>query len=217
VYAQRSDKDLLFLLPSDFARMLRELDLQDRASVFLAQPLIGASMLGLLAEAAHAPLAGSPLVTNLVQHFDAAKVKEFKMAVRTREELRTLSFKRDYGPKANEWRDLSGLQEFNIDSQKVNQAVESLAALRASRWVSLAGGAKGEQKLSAKDATLRIEVILEGGKSYTLTVGARFETAGFYAQTSAMTDAVFLLSASQVEPFLRGPAHFAKERVALGP
>jgi hypothetical protein len=217
VYAQRSDKDLLFLLPSDFARMLRELDLQDRASVFLAQPLIGASMLGLLADSAHAQLAGSPLVTNLVQHFDAAKVKEFKIAVRTREELRTLTFKRDYGPKANEWRDLSGLQEFNIDSQKVNQAVESLAAFKASRWVSLAGGAKGEQKLSAKDATLRIEVVLEGGKSYTLTVGGRFETAGFYAQTSAMPDAVFLLSASQVEPFLQGPAHFAKERVALGP
>ena len=144
VYAQRSDKDMLFLVPADFVRGLREVDLHDRTSVVLAQPLLDAALLGLQAADAHnaASWPVSPLFTNQVQNFDPAKVKELRLAVRTREELRTLTFQRT---KDKEWRDLSGLQEFNLESQKVNQLVTELATLKAGRWVTVAGGAKAEQ------------------------------------------------------------------------
>ncbi len=95
--------------------------------------------------------------------------------------------------------------------------MKTLAALQASRWIKLAGGPTSEQKLAPQQSTLRIEAILEDGRSYTLTVGAPFEGQGYYAQSSAWPGAVFLLGTNQVTPYLQGPAHFAKERaVALG-
>jgi hypothetical protein len=218
VYAQRSDEAMLFLLPPDFVKTLREEDLHDRAGVFSAQALVDTTLIGLQAIPDQgALLSASPLVTNFVQVFNAAKVKELKLAVRTREELRTLAFHHDPRFKEKDWLDMSGLQEFSLDSEKVRQVVDDLAALKANRWVSVSGGARGEQKLSPKEATLRVEVILDNGDSVTLTVGAPFENIGYYAQTTAWPGAVFLLSRSQVDPFLQGPAHFAKERVAVGP
>ena len=212
VYAQRSDKDMLFLLPGELVKHLREVDLQDRAGIVQAQALLSAGLIGLKAAPGPAALwAASPLVTNRVHSFDPAKAKEVKVTLRTREELRTLHFIRD--AKAKEWQDKSGLQEFNLDSQKVEQLVEQLAKLEASRWVSLAGGPRSEQKLSPKDATLRVEVILEDG-SVVLSAGIAFEKLGYFAQTTALPDAVFLIPASQVEPLLRGPGYFAKERLA---
>ena len=150
-------------------------------------------------------------MTHVVQNVDAAHVKEIKFAIRAHEELRALTFQRSPDPKDKSWRDLSGLQEFHLDSQKVNEAVESFAALKAKRWVTLAGGAKSEQKLAPKDAVLRIALVLEN-RTVTLIVGAHFEGIGYYAQTSAMPDAVFLLEPGQVEPYLQGPGHFAKRQ-----
>ena len=212
VYALRSDKDMLFLLPIEMVRTLRETDLHDRAGVVHAEPFLDASVVGMVAaDGNNLLLGGSPLVTHLVQHVDAAHVKEIKLAIRTREELRSLAFQRDPESKDKNWRDLSGLQEFHLDSQKVKEAVERFATLKAKRWVNLAGGPKGEQKLTAKEATLRVELVLDG-KTITLTVGALFEGIGYYAQTSAMPDAVFLLDPGQVEPFLQGPAYFARRQ-----
>lgn len=213
-YALRSDKDMLFLLPDDIDRMVRELDLHDRTSVVSAEPLVAAATLGLVADLS--PLAlvsASPLASNRVQGFDSAKVKEISLAIRTPQELRNLTFQRD-GGQGKSWRDLSGLKEFELDSQKVSTLAAQLAALRASRWVNLAGGAKAEQKLTARMASLRIEVVLENDRTITLTVGAPFEPLGYYAQTSAMPEAVFLLAPDQVTPLMAGPAYFAKDKLA---
>jgi hypothetical protein len=214
VYAQRSDKDLLFLLPADLVRALREVNLHDRAAVVNAQPLMDATLLGLIA--ASEPnlfLTAAPLFTNQVRAFDAAKVKEIKIALRSREELRVLDFKRDAAGKDKTWRDHSGLQEFNLDSQRVDKFIDELANLKVSRWVSMIGGVKSEQKLSDKEATVRIALTLEDGKSVTLSIGTEFERLGFYAWTNAYPEAVFLLAPEQVLPWLQGPAFFGKERV----
>lgn len=211
-FAQRSDSDMLFLLPTDVVRIIRDADLRDRTSVVHAQPIVSATLVGLAAGPFNGVLPGSPLGTNLVQSFDATKVKELKLAIRTPGELRTLTFEADPQLKVKEWRDKSGLQEFTLDSQKVNHVLEQLATLKTTRWVNISGGTKAEQKLTAKEATLRVEVVLENGRSLTLTVGAPFEGLGYYAHTSALPDAVFLLGPGQVEAMQQGPAYFARER-----
>ncbi len=139
--------------------------------------------------------------------FDPAQVKEVDLAIRTPEELRTLRFERS--GKDKEWQDRSGLREFHLDAAKVAKVLEQLTALKASRWVSIAGGATRDQKLTAKDATLRIELTLDDGRSLVLTVGAPFEGLGYFAQTSTAPDAVFLLESAQVAPLMQGPGAFA--------
>ncbi len=214
VYAQRSDKDMLFLLPGDLAHALRDVNLHDRAGVINAQPLMDATLLGLEAASAYNHLlAVAPLFTNQLQEFDPAKVKELKIAVRSREELRVLAFQRDTKSKDKDWRDQSGLQEFSLDSQKVNKFIEELANLKVSRWVSLVGGVRSEQKLTDKEATIRIGLVMEDGKSITLSIGTEFERLGYYAWTNAYPEAVFLLAPEQVTPWLQGPGYFGKERV----
>jgi hypothetical protein len=188
------------------------MDLHDRTGVIAYGPTVDATLMGLMAASpANLYLAASPMCTNQVQSFDAAKIKELKFAVRTPEELRTFAFQR---VAAKEWRDSTGLQEFNLDSAKVNKLIEQLASLQAGRWVNLAGGTKSDQKLNAKEATLRIEAVLEDGKSITLLVGASFERLGYYAQSSTLPDAVYLLNPAQVEPLMQGPGYFGKERAA---
>ena len=218
VYAQRSDKDLLFLLPGDLARGLREVNLHDRAGVINAQPAMDVALVGLGAPVPKTSFwlvrPSSPIRCNISKR---PRSRNYRLAIRTREELRVLAFQRDPKAKDKDWHDLSGLQEFTVDSQKVNKFIEELATLKAGRWVSLAGGIKSEQKLTAKDAMLRIGLVLEDGTIITLTVGAEFERLGFYAQSSAMPEAVFMLAASQVEPLLQGPRYFGKDRVAGGP
>ncbi len=214
VYALRSDKDFLFLLPADLVRTLREADLHDRSSVVLAQPLVGAALVALeIGEPLNLLLGASPLATNQVQSFDASKVKDIKVALRTHNELRTFAFERDPLNK-KDWRDLSGLQEFNLDPAKINQLLSDLASLKAARWVTIAGGVKGDQKLTPKNATLRLALSLEDGKTVILTVGTLFEGLGYYAHTSELPDAVFMLAPAQIEPLLQGPAYFGKERLA---
>lgn len=215
VFAQRSDKDLLFLVPADLAKFLRETDLRDRTGFLIGQSVVTSTLVALAAaEPALALLAGSPLVTNQVHSFDVASVKEVKLAVRTPDELRNFAFQRDSQSKEKDWQDKTGLQEFTLDSAKVNQWLEQLAKLKAARWVSLGGAPKTEQKLSAKEAALRIELIFDDGKTLTLTAGALFENQGYFTQTSAWPDVIFYLPASVVNPVLRGPANFAKGRTA---
>ena len=192
VYSQRSDKDLLFLLPADLAHGLREINLHDRAAVVNAQPLIDATLLGLAA--AHEQnllLTAAPLFTNQLREFGRAKVKDVEIAIRSREELRVLEFQRDPNSKDKEWRDRTGLQEFHLDSQKVDKFLGELANLKVSRWVGILGGVKSEHKLADKEATVRIALTLEDGKAITLAIGTEFERLGYYAWTSAYPEAVF--------------------------
>ncbi len=71
--------------------------------------------------------------------------------------------------------------------------------------------------MSPKEASLIIELGLEGGETITLTVGALFERVGYFAQSSVWPEAVFFLAGTKVEPLLRGVGYFAKERVASAP
>ena len=59
-------------------------------------------------------------------------------------------------------------------------------------------------------------MVQDDGTIVTLTVGAPFERIGYYAHTSSMPEAVFMLAPAQVEPLLQGPGYFGKERVAAG-
>ncbi len=213
VFALHSGSELLFLLPTDLVKGLREVDLRDRSWVLKLQPLADASLL-----AANNPPGpnllplASPLVTGNVLTFDAAKVKEVKAAIRTKQELRRLHFLR---PKdAKTWQDKSGLEDFHLDADKVTELVDSLSKLRTDRFVLFAGGPKAEHKFGPKEASLKIDLVREDGKTFTLTVGAAFEGSGYFAHSSAWPQAVFLLPPAQIDPLLRGVPHFAKEKVA---
>src|SRR5262249_29834832 len=137
-------------------------------------------------------------------------VKAVKLTVLTRVEERTMSFL--YKAKDKSWSDISGLSKFNLDGEKVNELVKWLAGLQAERFVSLTGGPREEQKLT-KDASLKIDIVLEDGRTLKLAVGAAVAN-GYYAHTNAWADAVFLLPAAKIESLLEGPAYFAKPRVA---
>ncbi|MCI0379628.1 MAG: DUF4340 domain-containing protein [Gemmataceae bacterium] len=227
LFAQRSDHDMLFLIPESMAKFLREADLRDRTTVYLTEPYLATALVGMEAAQPHAAVfAAAPLWTNQVHRFDPDKVESVKLSIRTREELRNFAFTRAPQAASKEkdkekekdkdrtWTDSSGLMEFQLDSAKVNQLVEQLAKLKAERWVSIAGGPQSDQKLGPKDAILKIELGLEGGQTVTLTVGAGFERGLYYAHSSAWPDAVFFLPGVSIDPYLRGASYFGKDRVA---
>lgn len=140
------------------------------------------------------------------------KKTEEKKDDKQKQEAKKDEMKEEPKAAAAQWSDASGLLEFHLDSEKVNRFLEELAVLEPGRWVSFGAETKPEQKLDPKHATLKIDLTLDSGKTVTLLVGAAFEKAGHYAQSTAWPNAVFFLPASRVEPLLRGPAYFAKER-----
>jgi hypothetical protein len=215
VYGRYSGKDLVFQVPSFVTKAIREADLRDRFWLTHNQPLLNASLVGMLASpAALSPAwALSPLTTCQVLRFDPDKVKEIKLALRSPVELRSFVFQRN--PKEKTWEDKSGLQEFNLDSDKVKEMLDWLAKLQAKRFVFLSGGARAEQKLTAKEASLKIDLIGNDGKVLTVTVGAA-EGPDFMAHTSAWPEIVFSLPGDKVEPLLEGIRHFGKARVVRG-
>ncbi|MCI0639128.1 MAG: DUF4340 domain-containing protein [Gemmataceae bacterium] len=229
LFAQRSDHDMLFLVPDNMAKSLREADLRDRTTVYLTVPYLATALLGMEAAQPYAAVfAAAPPWTNEVHRFDPDKVESVKLSIRTREELRNFAFTRAPQAAAKEkekdkdkekekerlWTDSSGLMEFQLDSAKVNQLVEQLAKLKAERWVSIAGGPQSDQKLGAKDSTLKIDLGLAGGQTVTLTVGAGFERGMYYAHSTLWPDAVFFVPGVSIDPILRGVSYFGKDRVA---
>ena len=152
----------------------------------------------------------SPLVTAQFGRADASQVESLKITVRTPVEVRSFAFVR----KDKVWTDLSGLQEFQIDGEHVNAVAELVARLDMNRVIQVTGGAKPDQKLTAKDASVLIEAVMADRRPITVTIGANFESLGFYTQASTWPGAVFLLNPDRVAPLLRGAAYFAKERVA---
>jgi len=203
-----SKNDYLFQVPAGLVKLIKDADLRDRSWLTLFQPVLDA---GLVGSGTESVLAAAPNLSRQVLTFDAAKVKEIKLTVLTKVEERTMSFL--YKAKDKTWTDKSGLTKFNLDGEKVNELVKWLAGLQAERFVALTGGPREEQKLT-KDASLKIDIILDNGKNFTLTVGAAVDPSRFYAHSSAWADAVFLLPAAKIDPLLEGPAYFAKPRVA---
>jgi hypothetical protein len=217
-FAQYSGTDLAFLVSPEFVKSLREFDPRDKKLVFNFQPGFDA---GLMNVAPLQPLAGlnllSPLATNQVLNFDPAQVKGLKIAIRTPQELRNFFFERK-DPKDKTWEKDPNLKEFTVDSEKLNKLMETMSKLTADRLVSF-GGPKVDQKLTAKEATVQIEISFFDAKTKTITytVGALFEGSHYFAHSDAWPEVVYFLNASQVIPFLNGAGYFGKERVAGGP
>src|SRR5262249_2906214 len=126
----------------------------------------------------NALLFASPYFTGTVQQIDPATVTKVRLAVRTPFELRSFEFDRKEKEKAKSeekgkdgkgkdqpkveekdkeskwiWTDKSGLQEFQVDPDKVAQLVKDFAKLHTERYVAFAGGPRSEFKLEPKDAT----------------------------------------------------------------
>jgi hypothetical protein len=213
LYVSRSGVDYLFLVNPELAKMLKDVDLRDRSLELALQPVLDAGLVALAASAGSADWLrfASPFVSGRVHDFDPDKVKEIKITTRGAE-LRTFAFQR----KDKTWEDKTGLQEFNLDPERVTLFLKTLANLRAERLVSLAGEPKSWHKLGDKEASLRVELVLEGGGTLTLKTGA-MERGSYYAQTSAWPGVIFLLPFHQVEPLRSGPSYFSKDRVAFGP
>ncbi len=129
VFALHSGSDQLFLVAPDLVKALREVELRDRSWVLKLQPLAEASLLAVSSPPAATPLLlASPLLMGNVLTFDAAKVKEVKLAIRTKAELRRLQFQRPQDAKT--WLDKSALEDFALDAGKVTDLVEALGKLR---------------------------------------------------------------------------------------
>jgi len=153
----------------------------------------------------------SPQISGQIFNLDPDKVKEVRLEVRTPYELRSFDFLRDAKDKS--WTDKSHIPEFKLDPDKVTQLVKEIGKLKADRFVAFVGGPRGEHKLGAKEATARLDLILDDGKIVTLLVGANFNNEGFYATTSIWPETVFMIPNTAVEPMLKGAAQFARERV----
>ncbi len=213
VFARHSKSKKLFLVGTGEVKTAKELDLRDRNYMLDVQAQKIASLL--------APVAGSPVsawmlfspyLSGAIHSFDPDKVKEIKLAVRTQFELRTFHFEKNAKDKT--WSDKSNLQEFQLDSEKVASFVKEIAKLQSPRFAATVGGPRGEHKLGAKDATVRVEMTLDDGRIITLAVGGLFAPHGYFANSSHWPETVFFVPEGTIIPILRGAAHFAKDRVA---
>ncbi len=210
VDAKHSGSDLLFVVGADVMKLVRDLDLRDKTALLVAEHALGAGAVGAVAaEPTNGLLAASPLVAGQVTDMDFAKIKEMRLAIRTPYELREFAFQR----KDKNWVDASGLKDFQLDADKVDQLAKDFGRLKTDRWINLAGGAKTDQKLSPKDFLVKIDLVSED-RTITITVGAELERAGRFAHATTWPGAVFLLPEARIDPLLRGVGYFAKERTA---
>jgi len=146
--------------------------------------------------------------------FDAEKVKEIKIAVRKdKEGVKTPVFERNAETRA--WVIKAGLEDFTLDEAKVDELVHMLAGLRAERFVSFKGPPRPEFKLGDMDAALRVEVVMNDGKTkHELTVGAAKDKTGYYAQGNSLPGVVFLVPYADFAPLVAGINHFSKNAAA---
>jgi len=213
VYAKHSGSKVLFLLPTNVVTDLKRADFHDRTFIIHASSLQAGSY---VAGAAGSPLSllmlASPQVSGVVHQIDADKVKEVKLEIRTPFELRSFNFVRE--AKDKPWTDKSNLKEFQLDSDKVNSVLKDFVKLRTERFAAYTGGPRSEHKLGAKDATIKLDMTMDDGKTITLNVGAAFPGLGYYANSSAWPETVFFVPGTLVDPLLQGARTFAKERSA---
>ena len=208
-FAQLDGKDLLFLVPNELVQMFTKIDLRDRSPYANFAALLEAGSIGAGPSAWPTRL---PLLARTVQTFDPAKVKEIKLEVRTTAELRRFHFVRDAkDPKV--WQDQSNLLEFQPNAEKINSLLDNMSKLQADRWAAFGTAPRPELKFDPKEATLKVDLLLEGGKTITVTVGDTFDQHGYFAQTTEWPGVVFLLSHARVAPYLSGTAYFGKQRL----
>jgi hypothetical protein len=118
------------------------------------------------------------------------------------------------------WTDKSNIPEFQLDPEKVAQFLKDTSKLETNRFVVFAGGPRGEHKLDAKEATIKLDLLMDNGKTITLLVGASYLGHGYFATSNVWSDAdgklstVFFLSPNFVMPILSGTDYFGKQRIA---
>jgi hypothetical protein len=134
------------------------------------------------------PLKDVELRDRTVFRFDPAKVKEVRLTIR-----KELTVSPVFTRKDRSWVVTKGLEEFPLDPARVEQLVDILSNLKALRYVSFNGPEK-EHGLTDKPR-LRIEVVMDDNKTtYTLTIGAAQEKVGYFAESSTLPRAVFLVA-----------------------
>lgn len=112
------------------------------------------------------------------------------------------------------WIDKSNIPEFQLDSDKVAQFIKDIAKLETNRFVGYTEGPRSEHKLGDKEVAIKLNLTFEDGKTATLKIGTSHLQHGHFANTSYWPKAVFFVPLQIVDPILRGPSYFGKERSA---
>jgi hypothetical protein len=145
-----------------------------------------------------------------VFHFDAAKVKALKLSgwKQAAGYTFTLSVER----KGDSSWAVKSPPDFDLDSEQIDSLLQNLGNLRAQRFVARKGGPKPEYKLSPTDRVLQIEIVLESEKTpLTLSLGAQdTKEKAYFAESSTLPGAVFLIAAAPFDKILSSPKSLAK-------
>ncbi len=154
---------------------------------------------------------GAELADPTVFHFDPAKVHDVKLTGWKQAVSFTFTLEMERRPERG-WA-VKTPADFDLDPAQADAFVGSLANLRALRFVRFQGGPKAEEKLAPAERSLQVEVTLEGEKTpLSLTVGGLdAKEGGYYAQSSSLSGAVFLVPKDRFEKVLTGPKHFSKK------
>jgi hypothetical protein len=143
-----------------------------------------------------------------VLRFNPAEVKELKVKIR-KEVTYTLIFQR----KDDTWVLTKGPEEFMLQPGRVYELLNPLSDLDALRYVTFKGPEKG-QGLEEGKPKIEIEVIMKDKTTYTLKIGAEPPSGnGYYAESSALPKAVFVVAAPTFSPLINeGVSFFSRKR-----
>src|SRR5262249_5658922 len=109
-----------------------------------------------------------------------------------------------------EWK-IKSPPDFDLDAGALDSFVSGLANLQAVRFLR-STALKPEMKLGATDRLLTVEIGIAGAKApLSLTVGGLDLTdKAYYAQSSVMPGAIFLVPEARFEKLLDSPKFFSK-------
>jgi hypothetical protein len=102
--------------------------------------------------------------------------------------------------------------DFALDNNQAETFLASLAGLKTDHFLADKAPLP-EHKLSPKEATLVIEITVEGEKApLTLTIGdLNAKDKAYYAQSSSLPNVVFTLPQDRFEKVLSGPKYFTMQ------
>jgi hypothetical protein len=153
------------------------------------------------------PLKDAELRDRTVFQFDPAKVKEVRLTIRGKD----LTVSPVFARKDRTWVVAKGLEEFSLNPARVDELVHTLSELKALRYVSFKGPEK-EQGLGEKPR-LRVEVVMDDGKTtYSLTIGAQQDATGYFAESSTLPRAVFLVALPHFQQLVDQGATFFRQK-----
>jgi hypothetical protein len=192
---------VVFLASADLVKSLRGTNFEDRDLVRRTWPRILGTLWALPATPS---LWASPLAGGDVTRVAPERVKELKITVRGKFETRQFHFAR----QDKTWIDKSGLQGFQLDPAKVDNAARIVTQPKVFAIVGLDGNALKLYKLKPDEAVLMLQATLDDGEPLSLTVGATFGQVRF-AVSSHWPEAILSIDSALLDPFLEGPAYFS--------